>query len=110
MKCAVCGAELHPAQSDLLFKVAEQTHRLQAASDGSARIAAEIAEDRVLRRVDESLALIVRQSLEIIRFAAMVDDRPTRPWSRRGDPRAAQAWRVCGACGHARVSPPSRQT
>jgi YgiT-type zinc finger domain-containing protein len=73
MKCAVCGAQLQPVQSDLPFKVSEQTIVIlkQLPVWQCVNCAQYLLEDRVLRRVDEILAGVDRAAeLEIIRFAA----------------------------------------
>jgi YgiT-type zinc finger domain-containing protein len=73
MKCAVCGAQMQPVQSDLPFKVSEQTivilKRLPVWQ--CPNCAQYLLDDQVLRRVDEILAGVDRAAeLEIIRFAA----------------------------------------
>ena len=73
MKCTVCGAQLQSVQSDLPFKVSEQTIVIlkQLPVWQCANCAEYLIEDGVLRRVDELLAGVDRLAeLEIIRFAA----------------------------------------
>jgi YgiT-type zinc finger domain-containing protein len=73
MKCAVCGAQLQLVQSDLPFKVSEQTIVIlkQLPVWQCPNCMQYLIEDRVLRRVDEILAGVDRAAeLEIIRFAA----------------------------------------
>jgi len=73
MKCAVCGAQLQPVQSDLPFKVSEQTIVIlkQLPVWQCPNCAQYLIEDGVLRRIDELLAGVDRAAeLEIIRFAA----------------------------------------
>ena len=73
MKCAVCGAQLQSVQSDLPFKVSEQTIVIlkQLPVWQCPNCAQYLIEDRVLRRVDEILEGVDRAAeLEIIRFAA----------------------------------------
>jgi YgiT-type zinc finger domain-containing protein len=73
MKCAVCGAQLQPVQSDLPFKVSEQTIVIlkQLPVWQCPNCAQYLIEDRVLRRVDEILAGVdCAAEPEIIRFAA----------------------------------------
>ena len=73
MKCAVCGAELKTATTDLPLKVSDTTivilkglPVLQCARCPEYRI-----EDKVLRRVDEILARVEGGTeLEIVRYAA----------------------------------------
>ena len=73
MKCAVCGAEMRPVQSDLPFKTTEQTLVILK---GLQLLQCEncvqyLIEDAVLGRVDEILATIDGAAeLEIIRYAA----------------------------------------
>jgi YgiT-type zinc finger domain-containing protein len=73
MKCAVCGGQLRPVDSDLPFKVSEQTivilkHLPVWQCENCPQY---VIEDRVLRRVDEILAGVdCAAELEIIRFAA----------------------------------------
>jgi YgiT-type zinc finger domain-containing protein len=73
MKRAVCGAQLQPVQSDLPFKVNEQTIVIvkQLPVWQCANCAQYLIEDGVLRRIDELLAGVdCAGELEIIRFAA----------------------------------------
>ncbi len=73
MKCAACGAQLRAAQSDLPFKVSEQTIVIlkQLPVLQCENCAQYLLEDRVLSRVDEILASIDSAAeLEIIRYAA----------------------------------------
>jgi YgiT-type zinc finger domain-containing protein len=73
MKCAVCGAQLQPVQSDLPFKVSEQTIVIlkQLPVWQCPNCAQYLIEDHVLRRVDEILDGVDHAAeLEIIRFAA----------------------------------------
>ena len=73
MKCAVCGAQLRSVDSDLPFKVSEQTIVIlkQLPVLQCANCPQYLLEDRVLSRVDEILASIDNAAeLEIIRYAA----------------------------------------
>jgi YgiT-type zinc finger domain-containing protein len=73
MKCAVCGAELRTATTDLPFKVNDTTivilRGLPVVQCG--RCPEFLIEDEVLRRVDEILATVEGSTeLEIVRYAA----------------------------------------
>lgn len=73
MKCAVCGAEMRPAKSDLPFKTTEQTIVILKGLPvlQCANCAQYLIEDAVLGRVDEILSTIDGAAeLEIIRYAA----------------------------------------
>ena len=73
MKCAVCGAELRPAKSDLPFKTTEQSIVILKGLPvfQCQNCAQYLIEDSVLSRVDEILATIGDAAeLEIIRYAA----------------------------------------
>ena len=73
MKCAVCGAEMRPVNSDLPFKTTEQTIViLKGLPVLQCQNCSEyLIEDSVLGRVDEILATIDGAAeLEIIRYAA----------------------------------------
>jgi YgiT-type zinc finger domain-containing protein len=73
MKCTVCGAQLQSVQSDLPFKVSEQTIVIlkQLPVWQCPHCAHYLIEDRVLRRVDEIFEGVDGAAeLEIIRFAA----------------------------------------
>ena len=73
MKCTVCGAELHAAQTDLPFKVrAAGIVILKSLPVIQCRNCPEyLIEDAVLARVDEILASVSSQAeLEIIPYAA----------------------------------------
>jgi YgiT-type zinc finger domain-containing protein len=73
MKCGVCGAQLQLVQSDLPFKVSEQTIVILKALPvwQCENCAQYLLEDGVLSRVDAILASIDSAAeLEIIRYAA----------------------------------------
>lgn len=73
MRCAVCGADLRPATTDLPFKINDTTivilRGLPVLQCG--RCPEFLLEDEVLRRVDEILATVEGGTeLEIVRYAA----------------------------------------
>ena len=73
MKCAVCGAELRAATTDLPFKVSDTTIVILKGLPvlQCARCPEYLIQDEVLRRVDEVLARVEGGTeLEIIRYAA----------------------------------------
>ena len=73
MKCSVCGAEMRSGQSDLPFKLNEQTSVILKDLPvlQCENCTQYLLEDRVLDRVDEILAGIDSLAeLEIIRYAA----------------------------------------
>lgn len=73
MKCTVCGADLRPTRTDLPFKVSDRAIVIfKGLPVLQCSMCPEyLLEDAVLRRVDELLARIDRETeLEIIRYAA----------------------------------------
>jgi len=73
MKCAVCGANLKPAKTDLPFKVSDTAIVIVKALPvlQCVKCPEYLIEDAVLRRVDEILARVDGGTeLEIIRYAA----------------------------------------
>ena len=73
MKCAVCGAELRTATTDLPFKVSDTTIVILKGLPvvQCTRCPEYLIQDEVLRRVDEVLARVEGGTeLEIIRYAA----------------------------------------
>lgn len=73
MKCAVCGAELKTAATDLPLKVSDTTIVILKGLPvlQCARCPEYLIQDEVLRRVDEILARVEGGTeLEIVRYAA----------------------------------------
>ena len=73
MKCAVCGADLIKATSDLPFKVNDTSIVILKGLPvfQCARCPEYLIEDEVLRRVDEILSKVKGGTeLEIVRYAA----------------------------------------
>ena len=73
MKCTVCGAGLRPTRTDLPFKVSDRAIVIFKGLPvlQCAKCPEYLLEDTVLRRVDELLARINRETeLETIRYAA----------------------------------------
>ena len=73
MKCAVCGAEMRSARSDLPFKTTEQTIVILKSLPvlQCKNCAQYVIEDAVLRRVDQILENVDGAAeLEIILYAA----------------------------------------
>ena len=73
MKCAVCGAEMRSASSDLPFKTTEQTIVILKSLPvlQCENCAQYVIEDAVLRRVDQILENVDGAAeLEIILYAA----------------------------------------